>query len=649
MKKHLKSVFAILITIQVNAQDPSFEWARSAGVSNNDYGNSITTDDLNNVYITGRFDGVVDFDPGAGISTLTSNGGSDIFIQKLDSDGNFIWAKSMGGTASDYGLSITTDASNNVYATGRFSRTVDFDPSTSTANLTSVGSFDIFVLKLDKNGNFEWAKSFGGSSGDYGYSVSINNSNQVLITGYFRNTVDFDPSTNTFNLISKGGYDIFIEKLDSDGNFIWAKSVGGTASDYGYSIISDRFDNIYISGRYSSTVDFDPNVGTFNSTAVGGTDVYIEKLDANGNFIWVKTIEGTSNGYGNSLDIDTSGNILLTGRFRGTMDFDPSSSNFNITAVSYDIFIQKLDQNGDFIWAKSFTGSGSNEGNYLRTDKAGNIYVTGRFENSADFDPGASTLNLTAIGDNDIFIAKLDPFGDILWSRSVGGTGKDYSYSLAIDQLENIYLTGYFSDTVDFDPDSSTFNLTSNGSRDVFIQKLASVPPTPLSSNLLKPKVDCINDKNTFLWETRDHTHSKSLIIHKSTDGSNFEPAKKVIINNIHTIWEDNEPFQGYYKITSLSKDMHPITFKSTCILSSFSIQQVITSDFKTEFYIHSDLNQKVILRIITTTGGLLEHQILNLSKGKNLFVPSNNFPSGMYYLEVYNHKNRDSIKWYKK
>ena len=392
---------------------------------------------------------------------------------------NFEWAKSMGGTNTDYAFSIATDASGNVYTTGTFRDNVDFDPGPDTLNLSSAGGSDIFIQKLDPNGNLIWAVSMGGTGSDYGNSISTDSSGNVYTTGSFIDTVDFDPGPGTLYLSSVGYRDIFIQKLDPNGNFLWARSMGGTSTDYGYSITTDAIGNVYTTGYFSDTVDFDPDVGSFNLTSAGGTDIFIQKLDPNGNLILAISMGGAGSDYGNSITIDNSGNVYTTGYFEGTADFDPAAGTHNLTTNGfYDIFIQKIDPNGNLIWAKSMGSTSVDVGNSITTDTSGNVYTTGYFFGTVDFDPGVDTLDLTSVGWDDIFIQKLDPNGNLLWARSMGSTTtggvgiRDVGKSIVTDANGNVYTTGYFSDTVDFDPDVGSFNLTSAGGTDIFIQKL---------------------------------------------------------------------------------------------------------------------------------------------------------------------------------
>jgi hypothetical protein len=398
-----------LFSLLSNAQN--FEWAKQMGGTDIDIGNSITTDVSGNVYTIGEFYNTADFDPGVGVYNLTSAGSYDIFVSKLDASGNFVWAKSIGGVGVDVGWSVATDASGNLYVIGSFGDTVDFDPGAGVYNLTSAGSYDIFVSKLDASGNFVWAKSMGGTGWDEGRSIFTDSSSNVYTTGFYEGTADFDPGVGVYNLTSAGSSDIFISKLDASGNFVWVKSIGGTDGDGGYSITTDVSGNIYTTGFYEGTADFDPGVGVYNLTSAGSSDIFISKLDASGNFMWVKSIGGTDGDDGYSIATDASGNVYTTGTFWGTADFNPGVGLFNLTSAGIsDIFISKLDASGNFMWAKSMGGSGWDQVNSITIDASGNLYTTGYFIGTVDFDIGIGVLNLSAVG-IDIFVHKMSVEG----------------------------------------------------------------------------------------------------------------------------------------------------------------------------------------------------------------------------------------------
>jgi len=275
-----------------------YNWAGRFGGSSPDHSLDIIVDAAGNVYTTGYFSGTADFDPGPGTGNLTSAGGFDIFVSKLDSDGNYVWAKSIGGASTDIGYGIAVDGAGNVYTSGYFESTADFDPGPGTTDLTSAGGKDIFVSKLEGSGNYVWAKSMGGTSDDYGYGIAVDGAGNVYTTGHFYGTADFDPGPGTADLTSAGHYDIFVSKLEGSGNYVWAKSMGGSGPDYGYGIAVDGAGNVYPTGDFNYTVDFDPGPGTANLTSAGNSDIFVSRLGAD--------VEMDVQGDGNSIpDGDT--------------------------------------------------------------------------------------------------------------------------------------------------------------------------------------------------------------------------------------------------------------------------------------------------------------------------------------------------------
>ncbi len=471
MKKLLLSSFCLAASVLANAQTPNLKWAKSMGGTLADGGYAIAIDASGNVYTTGPFYGTVDFDPGAGTFNLISAGQNDIFISKLDASGNFVWAKGMGGNTYDAGRSIAVDASGNVYTAGQFGETVDFDPGAGTFNLTSAGVNDIFVLKLDASGNFAWAKQFGGTLQEIPWSLTLDVSGNIYTTGSFEGTADFDPGAGINNLTSVGKYDIFISKLNSSGNFVWVKGIGGTEIDQGYSIKTDASANVYSIGNFKGFTDFDPGSGSFNLTA-SRDDTYILKLDATGNFVWAKQMRASYSITGFSLALDASANVYTTGQFQDTVDFDPGTGKVNlISAGSNDIFISKLDASGNFKWAKQIGGKDIDAGYSITLDALGNIFSTGSFQGTVDFDPNVSVLNLiTNAGSLEMYILKLDASGNMVWAKSMGFSGA--KCSIVPDASGNFYTTGSFTGTVDCDLTAGVSSITSAGGTDVFVIKM---------------------------------------------------------------------------------------------------------------------------------------------------------------------------------
>ncbi|WP_343632685.1 SBBP repeat-containing protein [Fluviicola sp.] len=468
MKTSLLLITCLLATT-LKAQ--TFHWAKPLGGTSDDQGRSVTTDASGNVYTTGIFKGTGDFNPGTGVATLTSNGGQDVFVQKMDAAGNFLWAKSFGGSSDEYCHSIAIDAAGNVYTTGSFGMTVDFDPGPGTANFTSVNGNRVFIQKMDASGNFVWAKACGGIEA---LSIFADASGNIYTTGDFSFAADFDPGPGTTTLTPAGDYDIFVQKMDVSGNLLWAKALGGSGNDFSQSVKTDASGNVYITGYFTGTADFDPGAGVANRTSAGGDDIFVQKMDASGNFIWAKSFGGTSNDHAYCITVDASGNACTTGNYGGVADFDPGTGTANLTSSGSfsNAFIQKMDDSGNYLWAKSFGGTNDERGYSITQDASGNVYAIGYYSGTVDFDPGPGTLNLSSNASLDLFIVKLSISGGLVWAKSFGGTSSEIGYGIAVDTHENVYTTGWFAATADFDPGTGTANLTSAGGGDVFVQKL---------------------------------------------------------------------------------------------------------------------------------------------------------------------------------
>jgi DNA primase len=296
----------------------NFVWAKSFGSSSYDIGHSLAVDASGNLYTTGYFARTVDFDPGPGTANLTSVGGADAFVLKLDASGSFVWVKNFGGTGIGVGHSLAVDASGNVYTGGNFSGTADFDPGNGVASLTSEVGFDRFVSKLDASGNFVWVRTLTVNTGDSRWELTVDYLENVYAAGNLWGTKDFDPGNGTANLTSVGGADVFVSKLDASGNFVWAKSFGGIGADAVDSLTLDSSANIYIGGSFSGTVDFDPGNDVANLTSGGGADAFVSKLDASGSFLWAKSFGGTGSVSVQSLAAEAD---RLEGKLRGLQDY----------------------------------------------------------------------------------------------------------------------------------------------------------------------------------------------------------------------------------------------------------------------------------------------------------------------------------------
>jgi gliding motility-associated-like protein len=475
----LMSVICLLLSLASFGQKVNFDWAKQMGGSESvdARGISVVTDKAGNIYSTGFFTGTVDFDPGPGIFTLDPIGGQDFYVSKLDSRGRFLWVRHLdfiGPFLSATGKSITIDANANIYITGEIAESL-FTPN-------------CFISKLDSAGNLVWFRRMEGSSS--GTSLKTDAAGNVYTTGLFSGTVDLDPGPGVLVL----GNPIifasaaFICKLDSDGNFLMAKEIGGYhevnpgggGGVYGQIATNvyielDASQNIYITGSFFGKVDFDPGPGEFNLTETtnsGIKDMFVLKLTAEGNFSWVK--QGIGHDITIGIATDASGNIYTAVNFTGTVDFDPGPGVFNLRAGNgvQNTAILKLDTNGNFIWAKQLAG-GTQWCYSMTLDDYGNVYTTGYFGSTLDFDPGPGSYNLSSTG-YDVYISKLNPEGNFIWAKQISGTATAISNSIAIDVLGNVITTGYFfSGHVDFDTGPGTFALQCAEGENVYVHKMS--------------------------------------------------------------------------------------------------------------------------------------------------------------------------------
>jgi gliding motility-associated-like protein len=474
MRRFFLKICFILLCLNANAQDANFLWAKSMGGLGYDEGRSVTVDAYGNVYATGVFQGTCDFDPGIGVYNLTASGTRDIFVCKIDASGSLVWAKSISGTGGwDFSYSVALDASRNVYLTGSFRDTVDFDPGPGVYNLVSTKYDAIFITKLDCSGNFIWAKTIGGNYLDIGLSITVDVLGNVYSTGRFALTVDFDPGPGVYNLITPGNNWIYISKLDSSGNFVWAKQFSG-GSQENPSIEVDISGNVYLTGGYSGTVDFDPDSGVYN-LPVSGTS-FITKMNSDGALVWAKAFYGCAS---YSIVVDTLGNVYTTGYFNFTCDFDPGAGIYDLTSAgsgyNADIYISKLNASGNFVWAKRIGSNSVESAVSITNDSEGNVYTTGGFSSTTvDFDPDTGVYNLSP-NDGRIFISKLDSSGSFVWAKNMGGSNA-LGWSIVTDMDGNVYVTGEYMYTSDFDPGSNIYNLTSEGIYDIVVLKLCQTP-----------------------------------------------------------------------------------------------------------------------------------------------------------------------------
>lgn len=449
------------------SQVPTWAWAKKSGGNSSDYGTNISTDTLGNVYSTGFFSSdSIYFGP----LLLRNFGSGNIFLVKHDPQGNVLWAKRIGNIGFDGAFGITTDINGNVFLTGFFtSPTITF----GSIILTNNGSYDVFTAKFDPSGNAIWAKKFGGSNDEIGYSIATDSNENVFITGSFNSPSIFFGSSTVLNPNSSS--DIFIVKYDSLGNEIWAKMAGGIDNDASQSIAVSAIGEVCITGYFnSSSIVFGSTILYNNIPGYG--EIFIAKFDNNGNVVWAKAVSKFAGGLGEDkgkgICFNNNGDIWITGSFYSpSISFDSLTlKNSDSLGLTKDIFIAKLNSSGNILFAKSEGGAAQSDyGNAIVVDKNDNAYVTGTFA-SAQLNFGLITL--INKGGYDVYIAKFDSNCNELWALDVGAIGVEGGRGIANCNDGSIYVIGdFYSFFITFNSQS----ITNSGSNDIFIAKLNNV------------------------------------------------------------------------------------------------------------------------------------------------------------------------------
>ena len=447
----------------------------------------VGLDGAGNVRVEGVIQGQVDLDPGPGTSLVGTAGADSLVVATYSPAGAFLggWALECKTGDTDYfeAASASWDADGNLYLAGSLRGTMDFDPGPGTVDLVGdAGHPDGFVSKYDASGGLVWARLFASDTSAECRAVAVDSLGNVYTIGTCNGTTDLDPSGATYNITASAAT-TFISKLDSGGDFAWAKEIAGDV--YAFTAAAAPGGDLVIAGIFQQSdtpVDFDPGAGTTNLTNAGGYDVFVARFTGAGDLEWAKAVGGTEFDGAYGLAVDEAGGIDVAGHFAGTADFDPGGATFTLTSAGeYDVFVVKLDGSGNFSWAGRMGGAGSEMLNCLAIDAAHNVYVGGTYASEdADFDPGPGIRNLPYTPQTPGFVAKLDSGGGFVWVRGLAARGADSSSSdgawpggLAANALGDVFVAGDFSGTVDFDPGPAAWNLTAApGNGDGFVMKL---------------------------------------------------------------------------------------------------------------------------------------------------------------------------------
>jgi len=410
------------------------------------------------IVVTGMYTQSIDLDPGPGEDLhLSPNRGC--YVSKFTPPGDFNWGVSIDSSGEIFSNRVAVDNDDNIYISGIFYATCDFDPGPGVYEMSPTTLKNAFMMSLNANGEFRWAVRLGDLSNYDIEDISVNGSNEVVTTGEFYDLADFDPSpTNEYILESYGESDIFVSIFNADGSWLWAGRVGSSGSDVGNSVNFDNQDNIYIVGGFTGIVDFDPSPNPLDKAlreSNGGADAFLLSLEPNGNYRWAETWGGANGDWSNGVASGPSGEIAVAGTFAGTADFnpDPLVSEEYSSMGNYDAFLSMFNTAGEYQWAKVWGDSEDDYAYNVCFDTNARIAVGGNFiGDNVDFDPGSGTAVRSSNGSLDGYVSLFEPDGNFILVNSFGGLYDELIGGMTFGPGNVLYTVGGFRSTTDFNP-----------------------------------------------------------------------------------------------------------------------------------------------------------------------------------------------------
>ncbi|HRH01891.1 MAG TPA: lamin tail domain-containing protein [Bacteroidia bacterium] len=436
-----------------------FDWANKIKneQGGNDFAQALTSDAAGNVLVTGVFSGTADLIYGADTALVSSNGGLDIYMAKFDTSGNLLWKKTMGGPLDDYTYSIKTDSNGDIYISGTCSENADFDGGDDTTLIQINGPSNsgiIFLAKYSSLGDLIWVKGMSSANGfGLGKDIEFAANGDVILAGNFKVTVDFDPSPAVLNFsaISTNYYDIFITRFTSNGDLVWAKQIGGNNYDEVKGMAIDASDNIYLTGYFMSTVDFDPGPAVTSFTApVNRKLFYLAKYSGLGDLVWVN-YNPQNESEGGDIALESSGNLVVTGFFNVQFSIANAGNTFyEFVNTGNRTFVFRVTPSDSILWGDSYATIGNLS---IASGRAGDIYIS-----------GYSNTNVWGISLN-----KISASGSLAWSQQMINTNDASSSQVCFTANNKIVHVGYYSNAIDFDPSPANNSLGSISQNSGFI------------------------------------------------------------------------------------------------------------------------------------------------------------------------------------
>jgi hypothetical protein len=444
------SIFPFIFSLNISLFAQKLMWANSLGGEKNDISNGIKQDYQGNSFIVGAFSGHSKFDS---ISTI-NDGAYDAYLAKISKEGKTEWIQKFGGDGNAIANAVELNF-NKVYVVGSFTGNVQID----NLSLTSKGENDIFIAAFYNSGSLIWAKQIGGLGNDYAYSVSANDSSAIYFTGDFTETISYNDS---LKITSHGQKDILIAKLDTAGMIMWMKAMGGIKEDIGSCIKTNNFKNVFVTGEFMDTAQFDNR----QIISKGETDIFIAKYDSDGNLHWIESYGGPKHDAGNSVVSTKNNEVIIAGIFQNACSFQDTVLK---SSGKSDAFILKYNANGKRQWITQIRGENNEDINEISLDTANNIYAIGNFKNKIIFNNHKIYGKLGT----EIYLAKYDSLAKFEWAIKAGGYMNDIGQSISLSPKNEIGITGVFKERAWFE--KNVINANNDKMYDIYVSKYIDV------------------------------------------------------------------------------------------------------------------------------------------------------------------------------
>jgi hypothetical protein len=471
----------------LDCPNPTAEWSLVwRGRFNRDFALDVTR----NSVVVGYFYDTFDFDPSAGMDVRTAIGMQDAFVSKMLADGSYAWTRTLGGGDAETANGVVATG-NGVLLVGSFRGPCDFDPSegvderTPLDDPTYVGpEYNAYVTLLDADGSYGWTATFGGGLGETSSrALDRDRNGYVVVVGSFYGSVDFDPGPNAeMHASVPVSNDPYVLKLDADGSFLWARTFGGPGFDVATDVAVDAAGDVFVIGVFRGTADFDPTDGVDLHTQQGFIDdIYLTKLHADGSYAWTYTWPAVFRDDHGRFSLDSDGNVVLTGGFAGTVDFDPGPGvDLHASPVgAFSAFVTKIHGDGSYGWTRSFPCTYQAYGYDVIADASGAVLAVGGFQGVTDFDPTAGVDERTPAGSMDCFLTRLTSDGLREWTLTYGSVSGDNLLQIALDATGGAVVSGAFRALIDLDPGCAEQGYDSPGTYDYFLSKLSCRSAAP--------------------------------------------------------------------------------------------------------------------------------------------------------------------------